>query len=347
MKTLAQNNTKVYNFKKHILTADEKIWLNELLLQDFNKIDLKITKVKVWGKVSKDFDPSKVDYHFASENRLTLLGLWYVDPKNILFDYCKKVIDYVITQLKNDNELKTVNSILLSESLVIPLRDVQITLTLLNDLGFFSGGSHQGDVIIFNEVHFYHDHTGYDKYLSYKSLEDSLEDFYNQFKSQRLAYLNSNQHRKTKIQLNEAENIWDEISSEYNISKQTFGKKFNFVRDKNKRKIIFRDIQQAYILSKAGYSKPAIILAGGVIEELLRLYLINKGHNVNNKSFDDYIKLCQDNGYLKIGVSRLSDSTRYFRNLVHLSREDSPKMALSQATAKGVVSSIFTIVNDF
>lgn len=141
--------------------------------------------------------------------------------------------------------------------------------------------------------------------------------------------------------------IWEEIKRDYGITKRGFGKKFNFVKDKFKRKIIFRDVEQAYILADSGFSKPAVILAGGVIEELLRLYLEYKGIRPANKTFDSYIKTCKNNGLLKAAISRLTDSVRHFRNIVHLKMEDSPKITISKATAKGAVSSIFTLVNDF
>ena len=70
---------------------------------------------------------------------------------------------------------------------------------------------------------------------------------------------------------------WEEIQRVYGIRKRTFGMKFNFVTDQFKRKIIFRDVEHACILANNGFSKPAVILAGSVIEELLRLYLNYKG----------------------------------------------------------------------
>ena len=42
--------------------------------------------------------------------------------------------------------------------------------------------------------------------------------------------------------------IWAEIEQEYGLSKRAFGKKINFIKDTFKRKIIFRDVEQAYIL---------------------------------------------------------------------------------------------------
>ncbi len=140
---------------------------------------------------------------------------------------------------------------------------------------------------------------------------------------------------------------WESIESELGITKNSFGRKINFVTDTFKREIIFRDVEDSFVLASSGFSKPAVILAGGVIEELLRLYLEHKGISPISKSFDEYIKTCEQEGLLKSGISRLSDSVRQFRNLVHLSAEKSKKYSISKATAKGAVSSIFTISNDF
>jgi hypothetical protein len=145
-----------------------------------------------------------------------------------------------------------------------------------------------------------------------------------------------------------SEENWEAIKKEYDINKKDFGKKINFVKDSFKRKVIFRDVEHAYVLASQGFGKPAIILAGSVIEELLRLYLDYK--NIKMKSDDgffEYIKACEDNRFLKRGVLRLTDSVRDFRNLVHLAKETEKKHTLSKATAKGAVSSIFTIANDF
>lgn len=141
--------------------------------------------------------------------------------------------------------------------------------------------------------------------------------------------------------------VWEAIENEFGINKRTFGRKINFVSDYFIRAIIFRDVEQSFILASWGFSKPAVILAGGVIEELLRLYLDHRGISPVSDNFDGYIKACEQNGLLKSGISRLSDSARHFRNIVHLSKEQTKKHTISKATAVGAVSSIFTIANDF
>ena len=152
---------------------------------------------------------------------------------------------------------------------------------------------------------------------------------------------------KIMIMASTSMEIWEAIRSEYDISKRNFGKKINFVSDPFKRKIIFRDIEHAFVLASQGFSKPAVILAGGVIEELLKQYLKHKKFQPKSDKFVEYIAVCEQKRLLKRGVSRLSDSIRDFRNLVHISREETKRHTISKATAKGAVSSIFTIANDF
>lgn len=144
-----------------------------------------------------------------------------------------------------------------------------------------------------------------------------------------------------------AADTWHKIEKEYGVSKRSFGKKINFVKDQFKRKVVFRDIEQAFVLAHHGFNKPSVILAGGVIEELLRLYLAHRNIIPAKNSLDSYIKACDEDGLLKTAIHRLADSVRQFRNIVHLERESSSRYTLSKATAKGAVSSIFTIVNDF
>jgi len=160
------------------------------------------------------------------------------------------------------------------------------------------------------------------------------------------------QKRKIDIQIGELSKSvqsvgWKDIENQFGIKKTGFGRKINFITDPFKRTIIFRDVEQAFALASLGFSKPAVILAGSVIEELLRLYLECKNISPISDNFDGYIRTCEQHGLLKDSVSRLSHSVRQFRNLVHLSAEENKKHTLSKATAIGAVSSIFTIASDF
>jgi len=151
-----------------------------------------------------------------------------------------------------------------------------------------------------------------------------------------------------EIKMNKGKsNIWTEIGKDYDVSKRGFGKKINFVTDRFKRSIIFRDVEHAYVLASYGFSKPAVILAGSIVEELLRIYLGHKHIRPSSNTFESYLNACKDNNLLKSAIHRLSDSVRHFRNIVHLENESSQRYTISKSTAKGAVASIFTIANDF
>lgn len=147
--------------------------------------------------------------------------------------------------------------------------------------------------------------------------------------------------------LSPSADTWHEIEKEYDVSKRSFGKRINFIQDQFKRKVIFRDVEQAFLLAHHGFHKPSVILAGGVVEELLRLYLEYKNVVPTRNNLDSYIRACEDNWLLKTAIHKLADSVRQFRNIVHLERESSSRHTISKATAKGAVSSVFTIANDF
>jgi len=169
----------------------------------------------------------------------------------------------------------------------------------------------------------------------------------------RLISMNSNQDDYSlsdnfkKVEQFSASNAWSEIKKEFDVNKRAFSKKIHFVKDKFKKNIIFRDIEHAYFFAQNGFYKPAVILAGGVIEELLRLYLKYQKISPSDNTFNEYIISCDRKGLFKKGISKLSDSLRDFRNIVHLEKEESSRYTISKATAKGAISSIFTISNDF
>ena len=193
--------------------------------------------------------------------------------------------------------------------------------------------------------------------LKYKSFEDILRER-EEWDKHRYAEMGKSRaysHSQTEYSVKQETSLsatsgkanWEAIRSEFGITKTGFGKRINFVKNPFEREIIFRDVEQAFVLDSLGFSKSAVILAGGVIEELLRLYLQHKQVKPVRDDFDGYIQTCEQNRLLEVGISRLSDSARHFRNLVHLSKEKTKKDTTSKSKAKGAVASIFTIADCF
>lgn len=160
------------------------------------------------------------------------------------------------------------------------------------------------------------------------------------------------------------ESVWNE----FKISKNQFGARINFVKDRYTRDVIFRDIEHAFGCYKQGFSKPAIILAGGVLEEILRQYIqssdikrnsagkpikldgnkkpiLNSSYQeitLNEDDFYDCIEICRGNKLLKKSVGSC-DSIREFRNFVHIKEEATFQDLISEEKAYSIISDIFTV----
>lgn len=351
-KIISKNSPlKEFNFKKHKFSPDEILWLKELWNYNFENVESRSIKVRLVDKISTNFNPSEISWIFARENRITLLGLWYIDPDNTFFKTTHLVIEQLQYLIKQEPKLKQIDSDVVYPLLNISKKEVQIVFTFLIDLGFCNGGTYVKDLLILDQITFNPDQNSFDKILYFNSIEETLENNYNQFFNSNFIN-NSNltstpkvSKAKSKSYINQE--VWQQIAEEFNINQISFGRKINFVKDQSARKIIFRDVEDAYVLYKKGFPKPAIILAGGVIEELLRIFLIGKGHSFKHNKFFEYIEICATNNYLRRGARLLTDSTRDYRNLVHLENEANTKTKPTQSMAAGSVSAIFTIVNDF
>jgi hypothetical protein len=103
----------------------------------------------------------------------------------------------------------------------------------------------------------------------------TLEPAFNIMVSQLQMAINELENEEEDQNMNDTYS-WLTIAEEMGITKKEFGKRINFIKDKFTRDVIFRDVEHSYILAKKGFSKPAVILAGAIIEELLRQYLIHK-----------------------------------------------------------------------
>lgn len=263
---------------------------------------------------------------------------------------CSQVFEFLRNNYKN-NLLEPIAIQNIIESTGLSRSDIGVALSIIIQAPIIHRHSRDSNTGMISEV------TPTDNILRYMSFEDVLKEQEKWGQSRDKEYSVSEEdvyessgypfeHEASSLTTSSSA-IWVAIENEFGINKNKFGRKINFVKDKHRRTIIFRDVEHSFVLACSGYSKPAVILAGSVIEELLRLYLQHKNIKLQSDKFDDYIKTCEDHKLLEKGISRLTDSARHFRNLVHLSNEKGKKHAISQSMAKGAVSSIFTIANDF
>ena len=87
---------------------------------------------------------------------------------------------------------------------------------------------------------------------------------------------------------------------------------FNFVKDKKTKSILVRDFAYAEICREKSMSKPAIILYGSIIEEVLRYKLNSKA------KFSSLIDKFKEKKGLDPSLIRKIDFIKDFRDYVHI-----------------------------
>ena len=99
-----------YTFKKIKLSKAEKLWLSEIMKANFSPVNVKSMKIRLWDKLPKDFDPKKIDWKLISDNHLTLIGLWHVNPKSPFFFHVSKTIEVTKDLIKKNPEIQGVTA---------------------------------------------------------------------------------------------------------------------------------------------------------------------------------------------------------------------------------------------
>jgi hypothetical protein len=163
------------SFKDYQLTESETVWLNEVLKKDFKKFNRRKLKVKLADQLDNGFNPENVDFRFYQHNRITLIGLWHIDPLNKLFDIVENVINEVQKEIKKHLDIKEIEAIEIANNINISEKEVGVAFLLLSDLGFFQGGSYMKDLYAFKKATFWDKVEGYDKFLYFKNLESEME----------------------------------------------------------------------------------------------------------------------------------------------------------------------------
>ncbi len=334
---------KKYKFTHLQLSDSHRKWLEKVYSYDFKIIDDKTVRVNLAEELEKGFDNKKIDYRLLRDNRLTLVGIWYVDTKSKYFEIVPKIVFLLKEIIKSPDfnfkvRIKDIyGKIDASES------EISISLMLMWDLGFFSGGSlHRNSGM--DEANISSSNGGLDKFLYFENIYEEMEDTFIKYPPLNLSSAPS-KITSNEISRSGNENIWMQINKDFSLTKKEFGKRINFIENVITRKIIFRDVEQAYFLLRAGFYKSSVILAGGVMEEILRQLLTLKEEAAENLNFNDLIKKCSHKGLLSIPGNQLTESARYFRNTVHIHNEVKQNNRITKAIAHSAFSAIFVLVD--
>jgi hypothetical protein len=139
------------------LSSSEKIWLQEILKAYFKreKIDLISLRIKLFDKLDKDFDHTKIPYTLITNNSLpTLYCVMLIDPTNKILVLADQVLKHIQFKIKQDPTLRRFNCIELASQLNYSQNDMDLCIQLIYSIGlFFNSASSTTDRINgFNQV---------------------------------------------------------------------------------------------------------------------------------------------------------------------------------------------------
>lgn len=164
-----------YNYQSLTLSENQKLWLSEI----FKGTDRRKIKAKLWKQIEPDFDPNSIDQSLFWGDRLSLIGIWYIDSKSALFGQVDKLIKTIKEQIINNPDLESISSEELSKLTTIPKEEVELALHYMCQLGhFFSSASGKSDKPGYSEL-FFQDEKVFNDYLIFKSLDQLLEERFN------------------------------------------------------------------------------------------------------------------------------------------------------------------------
>lgn len=168
----------VHTFKDIKLNPDEVLWLKEI--NNHGVLDVKSTKVQLWGKLSSNFDHRKISRSLYRENHLTLLGMWHLDKNNMMFHIVDQTIRLIQSLIKENPKTKIIYASEVASKLSINEEIAQKSLYLMSELGhFYSGASGLTGKIGYSQISFSENsENAFDEYLSYTSLDDQIEKFH-------------------------------------------------------------------------------------------------------------------------------------------------------------------------
>jgi hypothetical protein len=176
--------TSQYIFPSLNITEYEQKWLNIAYKKflDREDFDAVLLFANYWKEFPENFNPAEIDSRLImGGSRITLLGIWHIDPSSSLIEKCDLLIttirNILIERTHNESNI-TSKEILEKESKLSP-KDALLTSTLLRDIGGFMSSLNtpaQSEDLSFtinlqNGQYF-------DAYRKYKGLETMLGDFF-------------------------------------------------------------------------------------------------------------------------------------------------------------------------
>jgi hypothetical protein len=163
------------SFKDHKFSEAELTWLKAIYHD--HEFDPKKAKVSLRNVLPRGFDPKKIDQRFLIDGKkLTLLGIWRVDPESVVLKQLEQVILTIKALILEGTGIETVTAELLCAKLGLQEEEARRALGNLDHIGhFFSTASGKAAEVGYSHIGLTGD-TAYDDYLAFQDLELLLQE---------------------------------------------------------------------------------------------------------------------------------------------------------------------------
>lgn len=154
--------------------------------------------------------------------------------------------------------------------------------------------------------------------------------------------------------------MWEQVTEEFAVTKRKLAKRIPYVLNRKVRAIIYRDIEDAMRCKQHSLWKPSVILAGGVVECLMRNLVDSVGDekkvrtaykeffperkHKKPETLEEYIGVCRHLGLVDGSIADLLSAVRGWRNLVHPDKERRSALKPDKNMAETALRSIFQLV---
>lgn len=172
-----------WDFPELELSEPERMWL-EAVYEEFregNEIVARLLKHELRDKLPDDFSPYEIDARLVGAgSRITLLGIWHVDPKSRFIEQTDKFFQYLHHRAVTERRPGEIAATEIAEELGTSVDDLSrcydLTRTLDIHLGGQASGQGEGKLFRLNKINLDH-REALQKLADYPGLELWMRDF--------------------------------------------------------------------------------------------------------------------------------------------------------------------------
>jgi hypothetical protein len=167
-----------YAFQKLELTGSDKIWL-QAVVDDKESSDREL-RIKLLNQLDEKFDPETLfRCLFYEGKKISLIGLWYLNPQDPIFKYIDTVINTIWNFLKTNPSLTGISANSLAEEIDWPVKRVENALGHINMFPKFRGGGKPTqDGFGYEWIYIGQSFGSVSAYKNYKSVFDEIDELF-------------------------------------------------------------------------------------------------------------------------------------------------------------------------